>query len=261
VIIINKSLGGGLMICTKCNSEIKPGKKFCGICGTPAVVPERRCGACNTKLDEGENFCPDCGAKYGENTIIVGTKPTKTEAKKPIFETNSLISSDCRTTLRIKKGISEEEKATIKKLKKSNEFFLYDKEKNVIYTKRDDLYIEAYFPNNLQTPIIKYTISETINKLISFKILNRPMYYFYSNQDAFFAWDDYIFISVYKGQIKWSAADTRDERHLPNQKADCSICYPGQPELEFLPNGNIKSMSFYDNIECKIEQGMFVPIK
>lgn len=54
------------MLCTKCNSEIKTGKKFCGICGTPAVVPERRCGACNTKLDEGENFCPDCGTKYSE---------------------------------------------------------------------------------------------------------------------------------------------------------------------------------------------------
>lgn len=79
VIIIDKRIGGGLMLWTKCNSEIKVGKKFCGICGTPAVVPERRCGACNTKLDDGENFCSDCGTKYGEATAAKSQTPEKSQ--------------------------------------------------------------------------------------------------------------------------------------------------------------------------------------
>jgi RNA polymerase subunit RPABC4/transcription elongation factor Spt4 len=67
------------MKCEKCKSELKPGKKFCGVCGAPAPPEERRCHACNAKLDEGENFCPDCGTKYGG-----GAKPAKpAPAAKP----------------------------------------------------------------------------------------------------------------------------------------------------------------------------------
>jgi len=80
--------------------------------------------------------------------------------------------------------------------------------------------------------------------------------------DAFFAWDDYIFLSVYEGKIAWAAADswTEDAGYLPNRKSDETISLPGAPKLEFLANGNIRCEHFYINTECKYVKGVLIPV-
>lgn len=63
------------MICTKCNSEIPNGAKFCPVCGNacgtvsdvkPAAAPPAReektfCGKCGLELRRGAKFCAVCG--------------------------------------------------------------------------------------------------------------------------------------------------------------------------------------------------------
>ena len=64
------------MICTKCNSEIPNGAKFCPVCGyacglasdvkpiTAPPEPEKKtfCGKCGLELRQGAKFCSVCGA-------------------------------------------------------------------------------------------------------------------------------------------------------------------------------------------------------
>lgn len=64
------------MICTKCNSEIPNGAKFCPVCGyacglamdvkpmTAPPEPEKKtfCGKCGLELRQGAKFCAVCGA-------------------------------------------------------------------------------------------------------------------------------------------------------------------------------------------------------
>lgn len=64
------------MICTKCNSEVPSGAKFCPVCGTacgiasdvrPAAAPpepekKNYCAKCGLELRQGAKFCAVCGA-------------------------------------------------------------------------------------------------------------------------------------------------------------------------------------------------------
>jgi len=57
-----------MLLCSKCKKEIKPGKNFCGYCGTPVNKKERRCHKCNELLDDEEIYCPMCGEKYSDSS-------------------------------------------------------------------------------------------------------------------------------------------------------------------------------------------------
>lgn len=46
--------------CSKCQSPLRPGAKFCGNCGTPTGVT---CPKCNASLSPGAKFCRECGQK------------------------------------------------------------------------------------------------------------------------------------------------------------------------------------------------------
>jgi len=62
--------------CRKCGNPLKPGAKFCGVCGsatgaagkgeTMANVPQSQiCPSCGNSLTPGKKFCGSCGYKLG----------------------------------------------------------------------------------------------------------------------------------------------------------------------------------------------------
>lgn len=71
------------MICTKCNSEIPNGAKFCPVCGNacgtasdvkPAAAPPEAetktyCGKCGLELNRGAKFCAVCGAPAAAGSV------------------------------------------------------------------------------------------------------------------------------------------------------------------------------------------------
>lgn len=50
--------------CPSCQTENRPGAKFCAACGTALTQPES-CPACNT-LSTGGRFCTSCGHSFGQ---------------------------------------------------------------------------------------------------------------------------------------------------------------------------------------------------
>ena len=56
----------GNMRCSKCDSDNREGRKFCGACGAPLVVTCRKCGAANQPE---ERFCGECGAALAEAAV------------------------------------------------------------------------------------------------------------------------------------------------------------------------------------------------
>lgn len=56
------------MFCSKCNSEIPDGAKFCISCGEP-VKSKRFCVKCGKELSENMKFCSACGAKAEEPAV------------------------------------------------------------------------------------------------------------------------------------------------------------------------------------------------
>lgn len=62
------------MICSKCNSEIPSGAKFCTVCGTPCAASEPAknfCAKCGLELAAGAKFCTSCGTSTAANTAPV----------------------------------------------------------------------------------------------------------------------------------------------------------------------------------------------
>lgn len=47
------------MICIQCQSDNKPGRRFCAECGAALA---RLCAACGFENDEADKFCGGCGA-------------------------------------------------------------------------------------------------------------------------------------------------------------------------------------------------------
>lgn len=48
--------------CSKCNTPVPSGFKFCPECGTP-VSSDKFCSQCGFKIETGMKFCPKCGTK------------------------------------------------------------------------------------------------------------------------------------------------------------------------------------------------------
>ncbi len=71
------------MICTKCNSEIPNGAKFCPVCGnacgavsdvkpaaeSPETDAKTYCGKCGLELNRGAKFCAVCGASAAVGSV------------------------------------------------------------------------------------------------------------------------------------------------------------------------------------------------
>ena len=66
------------MICETCKESIKPDKRYCTQCGTPAY---RLCFKCNAKAEAADFFCGDCGTRLTETRPvakpIIKARPVK----------------------------------------------------------------------------------------------------------------------------------------------------------------------------------------
>ena len=58
------------MKCSKCNSVIKDGMKFCPKCGSE-IMQIHFCPKCGAELKEGMKFCPKCGCSTCDNSAHV----------------------------------------------------------------------------------------------------------------------------------------------------------------------------------------------
>ncbi|MCB1890118.1 MAG: zinc ribbon domain-containing protein [Rhodocyclaceae bacterium] len=60
------------MICNACQQEIRPGSRFCPLCGA-AQAATTPCPTCDAELPPGKAFCPACGSDLqGESTDPAG---------------------------------------------------------------------------------------------------------------------------------------------------------------------------------------------
>lgn len=120
--------------------------------------------------------------------------------------------------------------------------------------------IEVIKPSDITNPVARLTLPDWFSKKFTKINWNTKYFLFYTNADALIAWGDYAFISIYNGQICWSAADSRSEFDLPGGKANEIIHCSGAPELELLPNGNVK-IGFVNSgkAEYRIEKGVLIP--
>lgn len=231
------------MNCVKCNEVLKEGAKFCVKCGEKVIL-KKRCQWCNTVIGQADIFCAECGKPITISSGIASPKVFKSFMQTRLTKAQSA-------------KLSEEEKKIIQKLKKHPDFILYDNERNFIFLQRDNWsYIEVISPSTVASPVTRYTIPIEFNQLG----LWQKRFLFYTNEDAFIVWDEYIFLSVYNGLICWSAANIRSIKAikcLPGGKVDENI--GDIPEVELLPSGGLK-VSFYHNkaVEYQIKQGVLI---
>ena len=52
----------GQAVCSACGAPLRPGARFCGVCG---AATEQRCSRCGTLLRPGASFCGSCGSRAG----------------------------------------------------------------------------------------------------------------------------------------------------------------------------------------------------
>ncbi len=67
------------MLCARCGTENRAGRKFCSQCGAPLSAACRTCGAAN---DPGDRFCGECGSGLGS----AAPAPTREEPAIPVAE-------------------------------------------------------------------------------------------------------------------------------------------------------------------------------
>lgn len=249
------------MQCKKCGNSVAEKEKFCWECGTK-IEREALCKGCGSKLKLGAKFCSMCGQDVVEQ-IVTQKSVTSTTVLKEGTGIASAKVLDTYTRPRLTKTQSEKlsdaEKKIIPKLKKDRDFIVYDNERNLFFMQRDNWsHIEVIKPSDITNPVAKFTFPKELGRI-------RPQFefrkfLFYTNIDAFIAWGDYIFVSIYKGHICWSAADIRDGDKLPGGKINETIFCSGVPELEFLPNSNVKiDFTNCGKVEYRIEQGLLIP--
>lgn len=262
------------MNCKNCGSLVKENAKFCGKCGTSTLPPERRCQACNTKLDLDDLFCYNCGTKFNETKLTMGgfiieeqfTALSEAVNEECMPKTSSVktgVLMNKEVALKFKKNIPDEEKSIVKKIKKATQYeptlFLYDTDNNRIYMKYENN-IGVFAPSNMLMPIIQYSVSSAVWDFWKNTTYKPKNFYFFNNSDAFLAWDSYLFISVYKGEIRWGAADRRDQGRLPI-KASQYLGVSGDVKLEELGDGIFICSHFFDGKMFKVDKGIFIPIE
>src|ERR1700694_5409390 len=68
------------MRCSKCATENREGRKFCGECGAPLNA---RCASCGAENEPAEKFCGECGVALAGKAQAVSAKPPALSATAP----------------------------------------------------------------------------------------------------------------------------------------------------------------------------------
>ena len=120
------------MNCPKCNSELRPGAKFCTKCGQK-VEEAPMCPQCNAPLKPGAKFCTKCGCKLTSNT----TPTPDVETKAPVSTTsNDINMANGRIYWNVLPG-------QIARVINESEFESYNKIQGVIVPEGTTAYIRA----------------------------------------------------------------------------------------------------------------------
>ena len=120
------------MNCPKCNSELRPGAKFCTKCGQK-VEAAPMCPQCNAPLKPGAKFCTKCGCKLTSYT----TPTPDVETKAPVSTTsNDINMANGRIYWNVLPG-------QIARVINESEFESYNKIQGVIVPEGTTAYIRA----------------------------------------------------------------------------------------------------------------------
>ena len=60
------------MVCSRCGTDNRAGRKFCSSCGAVLAIVCPACGAAN---EQGDAFCGDCGAALAGDAVPVASAP------------------------------------------------------------------------------------------------------------------------------------------------------------------------------------------
>ena len=61
-----------MAVCSSCNHDNRPDRRFCGQCGAELAIT---CAACGTQNEPGERFCGSCGASLEQTAVPSSTAP------------------------------------------------------------------------------------------------------------------------------------------------------------------------------------------
>jgi hypothetical protein len=233
------------------------------------------CLSCGTKLPETAKFCFNCGEAVAHANSVTQKKPqvVKTAKKPP----QQIVYRHVIHSKQAPRQLSDDEKKVILKYRKNKGFRVYDKSTNLIYcfefvdsknpSTGSRIAINVIDPCTPSSIVRKYTWPQILNQRTgsSYSQFEMPSdfhegFYVAENADAFMITNGYVFCSVYEGEIKWWAADSREHLDLPGIHG-CNLVHPGTPQLEFLENGNIKCVHFHHHKgEFAIRKGVIEPV-
>ena len=74
--------GQGGILCSKCGTEVRPGRAYCGKCGNKVSAS---CSECGTALGEQDAFCTVCGNKAGKRDNVCPSCQTSIKYRNQTF--------------------------------------------------------------------------------------------------------------------------------------------------------------------------------
>src|SRR2546425_12094108 len=78
------------MQCTHCQTENRPGRRFCAECGVPFALP---CASCGFANEPGEKFCGGCGAPLTAAPRALEPRTNSPQAYTPAYLAEKILAA------------------------------------------------------------------------------------------------------------------------------------------------------------------------